>query len=232
MDKGDLIESITKEVLKRLNNEKNTDNEKIIEKEKLLLTENVKIDLSEELRKRFDICSFGEINTEKSLSEINEIIITKLDMKLLMELSELIQLNPKSEFILTSLLKGKNIYVLTSGVKYYQYQKTSPKTLYNELIKAEDKLKSFGIEFLSLKQLESKLKKDNFSTSEIEKTGEDKNLNEYFRLDKKLIDYSIIKKLHEKNYEKIEVSINSIITALAKDFIKEKNIDLEYIEGR
>lgn len=242
MDKKELIECITREVLKKLDEEKAAGAGQEPKKEKLLLTENVKLDLSKELKAKYEICSFAEINSKSALIDINEIIITKLDMKLLIELSELIQLDPKAELILTSLLEGKNIYVLTAGVQYYQYQQSSPKTLYNKLIEAEDKLKKFGIQFLSSKELELNLKnknkvenKQNVINSKPVTGHKDlavENQNEYFKLDKKLIDYSIIKNLYEKKYTKIEVLANSIVTALAQDFIKDKNIKLKYIEGR
>jgi len=47
-----------------------------------------------------------------------------------------------------------------------------------------------------------------------------------------LIDLSIIQKLYQKNHSKFEISQSSIVTALAKDYIKDQKIEIEYIEGR
>ncbi len=227
MQREELIETITAEVLKRLDKK-----EVEPQKKKLLLTDKIRLDLSPEMKAEYETCFLEADKAKVSSVEIEEIIITKLDMKLLIELSELIQFDPRAEFILTSLLKGKNIYVLTGGVKYYQYQAVSPHTLYNKLMEAEDKLKSFGVEFLSLKELEQRLLKES-SSMELKNESVSAAVDqEYFLLDKKLIDYSIVKNIYEKKHNKIEISDKSIVTALAKDFIKDKNISLKIIEGR
>lgn len=225
MQRKELIETITKEVLKKLDNSKIEEKES--KKKKILLTEKIDLNLSSKIKEKYEICYFSEKNSDINLTEINEIIITKLDMKLLIELAELMQFKPESELILTSLLKGKNVYVLTQAVKYYQYKKTSPNTLYNKLMEAENKLKSFGIEFLTLEEIEKNLISKKYHSIKDDNHLISKQKQEYFSLDKKLVDYSIIKDIHEKDYDKVEIYANSIITDLARDYIEDKNIELK-----
>ncbi len=228
MQNKELVECIIREVLKRLDQK----NIAFSDKKKLLLTEDIELNLSRNTRAKYELRIFDKLELDDKLTGFEDLIITELNTKLLLEVSELIQINSKAEVILKFLLQGKNVYVLTGGVKYYQYQKTSPKTLYNKIMEAENKLRSYGIEFLTLEELELKLnKKSSAASLKAQETETDSN-SEYFLLDKKLIDYSIIKNLHERNYSEIEVPAKSIVTALAEDFIKDKNIKLKIIKGR
>lgn len=228
MQNKELIECITREVLKRLDEKDISPSDK----KKLLLIEDIELNLSKKTKAKYELCIFDKLAKKNNLSGFENLIITELNTKLMLEVSELIQINPKAEVILKFLLQGKNVYVLTGGVKYYQYQQTSPKTLYNKIMEAENKLRSFGIEFLTLEELEVKLNSNSSAAGlKTKETGADSN-SEYFLLDKKLIDYSIIKNLYEKNHSNIEVPATSIVTALAEDFIKDKNIKLKFIEGR
>lgn len=234
MENKELIEAIVSEVLKRLEISKTTA-EKESNKEKIILMDDLKLNFSDELQKKYELVYFSEIKNEIKFDDIKGIIISKLTSKLLVELSELIQLNSRSEFIMKTLLEGKKIYVLIDGVNYYQYQNTSPKIIYNQLLEAEDKLKNFGIEFINFVELERKLMQgDNYNSDKLNSLkvvnnneNAENNENEYFLLDKKLINYSIIKKLYEKDYLKIEIKKSSIVTALARDFIKDKNIKIK-----
>lgn len=228
MQNKELIECITREVLKKL--EQNDLSS--ASKKKILLTEDIDLKLSEKMKTEYEFTLFDQSLSEDNLSEIEDLVITSLNTKLLLAVSELIQINPEAELILKFLLQGKSVYVITEGVKYYQYQQTSPKTLYNKIMEAENKLKSFGVEFLTSAELEVKLPDNtNELSPEIEKPADNLN-SEYFLLEKKLVDYSTIKNLYERNYRKIEVPKKSILTALAEDFIKEKNIKFKLIEGR
>jgi len=224
----ELIECITREVLKKL--EQNDLSS--VAKKKLLLTDDIDHNFSENIKTKYELCLFDKLEEKNNLTEFENLVITSLDTKLLLAVSELIQISLEAELILKFLLQGKNVYVITEGVNYYQYQRTSPKTLYNKIMEAENKLKSFGIEFLTSAELEMRLIENNNDIS-LEKEEHIVNYDsEYFLLEKKLVDYSTIKNLYERNHSKIEVPAKSILTALAEDFIKEKNIKLKLIEGR
>lgn len=227
MQNEELIEYITREVLKKLEG-KVADSSR----EKLLLTEAVGLNLSAKLKLKYEISVFEELEKKIDLAEFKNLIITKLDTKLLIEVAELIQINRQAELILNLLFQAKKVYLIREGISYYQYQSQCTKILYDKIMAAERKLKSFGIEFLTAAELERKLN-SNFSAAELsfKKTGTDSE-SQYFLLDKKLIDYSTVKKLYERNCNKIEIPLKSIVTALAEDFIKDKDIKFKYIEGR
>ncbi|MFW5961883.1 MAG: hypothetical protein ACOCRV_02635, partial [bacterium] len=205
MQNKELIECITREVLKIL------DEKAIIssDKKKLLLTDDIELNLSKNITAKYELSIFDKLEADNNLAGFENLIITELNTKLLLEVSELIQINPKAEVILKFLLQGKNVYVLTGGVKYYQYQQTSPETLYNKIMEAENRLRSFGIEFLTLTELEMKLNSNSSAAGLKPKKTETDSNSEYFLLDKKLIDYSIIKNMYERNYSKIEVPAKS-----------------------
>lgn len=229
MPKEELIETIVKEVLKKINDQsdKNTNEP---EKEKILLSQKADFEFSQSLKEKYELV---ELEPEVSKLEVSDnLIITKLDLKNLIELSELIQVDSKLEFIVKFLFEGKNIYIIEEGLSYKNYHGNVPQVLYDKLIKAEEKLKSYGFVFLKLAQLAGELESENKAENSTKTDLVIESASEYFELDKKLIDLSIIQRLYQKNHSKFEIPQSSIVTALAKDYIKEQNIKVQYIEGR
>jgi ethanolamine utilization protein len=231
LQKEEFIETIVKEVLKKLNDQSDSSKEKF-EKEKILLSQKADFQFAQSLREKYELIELEAENEVADFAAVENLVITQLDLKGLIELSELIQVEAQLEFIVKFLFEGKNIYIIEEGLSYRNYHGNVPQALYDKLIKAEEKLKSYGFVFLGLNQLAAELEIKKESKNSTPNHLETKTKSEYFRLDKKLIDLSIIQKLYQKNHSKFEISQSSIVTALAKDYIKDQKIEIEYIEGR
>lgn len=188
----EIIEMIKKELQKYLNNE-------VEEKKQInFMGEN------EELKK--------ELNSYVTISEIaNTIVIGKLSLKNLFNLSNAIYENEFEEKIIKNLFEDKKVILLEEALEIMAYENIpiKMKDLYDKYINA---IKTFGV------IVNSKEEFINYLTSK----------EEIF--DSKLLDFNKIKNLKLRGYKKITVSKQTIITASALEFAKEEGINI--IRGR
>lgn len=188
----EIMEMIKKELQKYLNNE-------VEEKKQInFMGEN------EELKK--------ELNSYVTISEIaNTIVIGKLSLKNLFNLSNAIYENEFEEKIIKNLFEDKKVILLEEALEIMAYENIpiKMKDLYDKYINA---IKTFGV------IVNSKEEFINYLTSK----------EEIF--DSKLLDFNKIKNLKLRGYKKITVSKQTIITASALEFAKEEGINI--IRGR
>lgn len=188
----EIIEMIKKELQKYLNNE-------VEEKKQINF-----IGENEELRK--------ELNSYVTISETaNTIVIGKLSLKNLFNLSNAIYENEFEEKIIKNLFENKEVILLEEALEIMAYENIpiKMKDLYDKYINV---IKTFGV------IVSSKEEFINCLTSK----------EEIF--DSKLLDFNKIKNLKSKGYRKITVSKRTIITASALEFAKEEGINI--IRGR
>lgn len=188
----EIIEMIKKELQKYLNNE-------VEEKKQINF-----IGENEELRK--------ELNSYATISETaNTIVIGKLSLKNLFNLSNAIYENEFEEKIIKNLFENKEVILLEEALEIMAYENIpiKMKDLYDKYINI---IKTFGV------IVSSKEEFINCLTSK----------EEIF--DSKLLDFNKIKNLKSKGYRKITVSKRTIITASALEFAKEEGINI--IRGR
>lgn len=188
----EIIEMIKKELQKYLSNE-------VEEKKQINF-----IGENEELKK--------ELNSYTTISETaNTIVIGKLSLKNLFNLSNAIYENEFEEKIIKNLFDNKEVILLEEALEIMAYENIpiKMKDLYDKYINI---IKTFGV------IVSSKEEFINCLTSK----------EEIF--DSKLLDFNKIKNLKSKGYRKITVSKRTIITASALEFAREEGINI--IRGR
>lgn len=188
----EIIEMIKKELQKYLSNE-------VEEKKQINF-----IGENEELKK--------ELNSYTTISETaNTIVIGKLSLKNLFNLSNAIYENKFEEKIIKNLFDNKEVILLEEALEIMAYENIpiKMKDLYDKYINI---IKTFGV------IVSSKEEFINCLTSK----------EEIF--DSKLLDFNKIKNLKSKGYRKITVSKRTIITASALEFAREEGINI--IRGR
>lgn len=118
------------------------------------------------------------------------------------------------------ILAGKKIYVLKETVSLFNYKNIAPSAYYKNLYKNIDLLKNSGVEFISIEEF---CKLVNEKQKNITSNYEKVTVSNSKLINKKLI---TLKDVECLNNTSVQISKNSIITDLAKDYVKEFNVTL------
>lgn len=167
--------------------------------------------------KEYEVISYN-----KNISECDIAILPKLDLSTMANLANLNTSTNEEKFILNMLMKGKKIYIFENGMEYKIYKDSAPKQLYNKYLNFEKQLINYGFEIIN-ESLSSKIttlyNKDlcKDSSSEIVKSE---------KLSKKVITEDDIRGIHEKGENVVIIGVKSILTPLAKDFVKINNMEI------
>lgn len=226
MDYEKLIEFLVDEIYKRIQDEDNKSN--YLEKKKsiVVIGEN-DVDFYKEALKEFDI---NPLTSECKDCDI--LLISKLCIKGLSNISQGTCTTKAENFALEMLLKGKKVYILEDGIEYRKYKNTAPKVLYNKYIKFEEELLAYGIEIINdLNELsiESRDQKVSFNGIKEEKdlepsiTADELTIN---LSNKKLVSESDLRKPHINGVKTLIIDKKAMLTPLAKDYIRINNLNV------
>lgn len=212
MDIEKVVEKIVQEVISKLEREKNIGREILFAGEKRddLI---IKYEDFIEDWKDIDFVEDGCL-----VNNYKVIIVPELTLNNLIDISFGRETDKISSLIVDGFLNGLSILLIEEGLKYRKYENTSNSEFYKYIKSIEERLKDFGIEFISLINLKKKLK----SYKNIEASA--------LNVGKKLITNEDVDKILNLGENKIRVSKNSIITALAKDSIEANEIKIQIID--
>lgn len=235
MSNEQLIEVITKEVMARLHTLNKKDENC---KKKVLVLEN-KESLSHSLISALSEknCTVDCLDDVKSIDTFEAIILQSITNGELANLSLGIEGSLKERMAVRALLNGKDVYLLTDKIEYKKYAATSNKLLYNMYIDYENKIKSYGVRFVELKELsaclegnscisQNKTLEDN---SDIQICNDTDNKNDADLTEKKLISEADIKNAYKNGITSILISPKSILTPLALDFVRTNRLNINEI---
>lgn len=152
-------------------------------------------DIEEKLSQKFKISENAET-----------LVVSKLSLKNLYNISNAIYENDYEEKIIKFLLENKEIIIIKEGIEYSKYENIPVAVLkrYEEYI---EKIKTYGI------KIESK----DFYINSLEKKEE--------VYSKKLLDLNSLKELEIKGIKRLVIE-NSIVTSSAQEYAKDKNIEI------
>ena len=160
------------------------------------------------------------------------VLIPRLTVTMLANLANGIGTTVEEQFILYQLLQGQKVIVLQNGVEHREYKKQSPALLYKVYEEYEKKLKGFGVFFLysnellkEPKQLEEE-KPEQLTEQELKVPCKKSS-----KITKRVISEADLQKIHLQNIKEITISDKSIITPLAKDFIRTHHLVITH-QGR
>ena len=134
------------------------------------------------------------------------LVVSKLSLKNLYNISNAIYENDYEEKIIKFLLENKEIIIIKEGIEYSKYENIPVAVLkrYEEYI---EKIKTYGI------KIESK----DFYINSLEKKEE--------VYSKKLLDLNSLRELEIKGIKRLVIE-NSIVTSSAQEYAKDKNIEI------
>ena len=152
-------------------------------------------DIEEKLSQKFEISENAET-----------LVVSKLSLKNLYNISNAIYENDYEEKIIKFLLENKEIIIIKEGIEYSKYENIPVAVLkrYEEYI---EKIKTYGI------KIESK----DFYINSLEKKEEGYS--------KKLLDLNTLRELESKGIKRLVIE-NSIVTSSAQEYAKDKNIEI------
>ena len=152
-------------------------------------------DIEEKLSQKFEISENAET-----------LVVSKLSLKSLYNISNAIYENDYEEKIIKFLLENKEIIIIKEGIEYSKYENIPVAVLkrYEEYI---EKIKTYGI------KIESK----DFYINSLEKKEE--------VYSKKLLDLNSLRELEIKGIKRLVIE-NSIVTSSAQEYAKDKNIEI------
>ena len=152
-------------------------------------------DIEEKLSQKFEISE-----------NAGTLVVSKLSLKNLYNISNAIYENDYEEIIIKFLLENKEIIIIKEGIEYSKYENIPVAVLkrYEEYI---EKIKTYGI------KIESK----NFYINSLEKKEE--------VYGKKLLDLNSLRELEIKGIKRLVIE-NSIVTSSAQEYAKDKNIEI------
>ncbi|MGL5368012.1 MAG: hypothetical protein ACRDAG_06860 [Cetobacterium somerae] len=196
MNENDLLDIIRKEIEKYIR-EKNSSQEQNIKEKITLLGED--LILKEELEKRFEISD-----------ESNKIVVFSLEIDELFSISNATYINPKTELIIKSLLKNKNIYLIEEGISWRSYS-CEVKKIADKYLSYEKELKDMGIKIIKKMEVLDYL--DNTKRKK------------YF--DKKVMTLKDVKEIEREAADEIVISDKIFITDSAKEYLKNSALEIK-----
>ncbi|QOT00183.1 ethanolamine utilization protein [Brevibacterium sp. JNUCC-42] len=216
-----LVEAVTNEVYKKLQEMKFSQGEPKKRQKAIIMANQSHPEIEARIESHYEFQYHDE-----QIKDCDLVIIPTVCIQLLGNLANGISAGSRERFILTMLLKGKKVVVLENSMVYKKYKQTSNPVLYKQYEEFEARIKSFGIQMVQESDLLNIDDKVDNQEVEIAKQDSDIEQEEVRKevLSKKLITESDLKKFHLRHVNEIIVNKNSIITPLAKDYIKMKQI--------
>lgn len=228
----ELVELITKEVMNRLKILLEENNKS---KKKLLILEHSK-DLCPILSGALNDNNFT-IDCLDNMGDIESyegIILQNISNSELANLSLTIQGSMKEKVAIEAALKGLNLYAMEKGVEYKKYATTANRVLFNTFKDHEEKLKSYGVNFVGLKGLLSTLKNENVNVSPKSERNDKSEVSVQIKdeanksIKKKLISETDLRNLYKDGVREVVIPKKSIVTPLAKDFARINKLLIKF----
>lgn len=218
MEYDNLVNLIVEELYKKLKEPPKSNDTK----RKAVIMENCNIE------KYYEILGdeYSLVNYDETIKDCEVVIIPKLCLKGMGNLANLTCSTEEEHFIIKMLMKGRKIYIIEEGMYYKKYKNTAPKQLYNKYLDFEKQLTNYGIEILNSSF-------NNVYKEKVQCVNNSINSNRDIAIDKsteitnkKLISESDIRKHYIEGAKVIVIDSKSIITPLAKDFIRINHIEI------
>ena len=164
----------------------------------------------------------------KNSSSADIILVESIGFDAILRIASLCPLTADEAVVIKSLLKGKKVLVLNESFDFHQYKQTSKALLFQDLQKQYEKLIRYGVQFYKKEELiaileESTSGENNKPAHDVPKNSSTPKTVEKVGLltEKKLIEMNL------SDNDSIRLKKGMIVTALAKDYLKRHNINIE-----
>lgn len=164
----------------------------------------------------------------KNSSSADIILVESIGFDAMLRIASLCPLTADEAVVIKSLLKGKKVLVLNELFDFHQYKQSSKALLFQDLQEQYEKLIRYGVQFYKKEELiaileESTSGENNKPAHDVPKNSSTPKTVEKVGLltEKKLIEMNL------SDNDSIRLKKGMIVTALAKDYLKRHNINIE-----
>ena len=164
----------------------------------------------------------------KNSSSADIILVESIGFDAMLRIASLCPLTEEEAVGIKSLLKGKKGLVLNESFDFHQFKQTSKALLFQDLHAQYEKLIRYGVQFYKKEELVSILEEstggeNNKPVQDVIKNSSTPKTVEKVGLltEKKLIEMNL------SDNDSIRLKKGMIVTALAKDYLKRHNINIE-----
>lgn len=220
MKADNLVRIIAQEVLRQIKESKEYSS--IINKTNVLILD----DGSEKNYKDYEDIIVGGANIEfldkfqcNNLDSYDYIIVPCLSNRDLSSIALGLEQSKVSSTIIDGILRGKKIIIFDEGIEYRKFEATANAAFFNMFREYEEKLCGFGIEVMARECISMVI--ENLGSKD---ESESKDSAKKLTVDKKVITEKDIYDMYDNGCKTIYLNKESIITPLAKDFIKHNRI--------
>jgi len=233
-DRAAIIEAVAAEVIKRLGQQDKKE-PTAARKQAVLLSMEAVPELESVLNSHVDVRYYDE-----TLRDCDVLIIPKLCIQLLANLANGISAGPRERFILTMLLKGREVIALEEGLQYRKYKSTAPVLLYKMYDEFAAKLSAYGIRLVKEQDLSAACLENGNVSGKLQAGQQPMAAQEDTRgesvvgdpashalvLNRKVITEAELKKHRLHNGKEIVIDRHSIITPLAQDYLRMQKMQV------
>ena len=235
MDMEKLVNAITEEVMIRV---KELQNQVNIDLQRILVAASSESEMYKSILNQLGtiprkIDSLDNLNQDLDCYE--DIILCGLDNRELANLALGVECGQKEHIAIKGILKGKRIFLIEEGIEYRQYHNTSNKVFFSIYMEYERKLISYGITLVRKENILKALNNKN-DCSELQcgcvlelqnkLIDSEEETTVFDFTDKKLISEADLKKIFKSGIKSIKIRKRTVLTPLAKDFIRTKHINV------
>lgn len=234
MDIEKLVDMVTREVMMKI---QSSINDTTIDKEKVLVISSCEEELKvvkDLLENKYEVCIYDKVDI--NMKNYEHIIVTNLCNKGLASMALGLCNDNVQEFIIGSLFNSKRVYVIKEGIEYRKYSTNANKELYNLYNQYEYKIMSYGVVLVSETGLLESMKdgatyKEQVvqSLPQIESTNDIQAHQVTEISNKRLITESDLKKLYMNGLKEVTIIQKAIITPLAQDYVRIKQLKLSRV---
>ena len=164
----------------------------------------------------------------KQSSSADIILVESIGFDAMLRIASLCPLTADEAVVIKSLLKGKKVLVPVESFDFHQFKQTSKALLFQDLQEQYEKLLRYGVQFYKKEELVSILEEstggeNNKPVQDVIKNSSTPKTVEKVGLltEKKLIEMNL------SDNDSIRLKKGMIVTALAKDYLKRHNINIE-----
>lgn len=147
-----------------------------------------------------------------SIEEADVLLLTELTVDQMGRIASGCPQTPEESGILKHFLKGKKVFVLQEGIEFYAYRQSASYALRQKFEAFELQWRRYGAEIVSEKETRWQLPKSQNQP------------NDAATMTKKIWTEAKIKELNLHSGASFKLGKNAMLTALAKDYLREKNI--------
>ncbi|VDN48395.1 conserved protein of unknown function [Petrocella atlantisensis] len=230
LDEKSLIESITKEVMKKLEERiMKSELERPIKKDKILAIAMSDYKVLYEVNDQYDVDDFDDAKVSIDISPYEVILLGSISYQELVQISMGFATSKVTTTVIEAILTGKKIFFVEEGITYSKYEDTANTNFYNMLKGYEEQVETFGIEWINANEIGRRLQDVRINLLEKAEAlkkleGTHMSQNEHVR--ERIITESLAKQYQKQGYERLLINKNTIITPLAKDYLRDHKIKM------